>query len=75
MIQLMFVPMCTLLVTIPITFLVIGPVVTVVSNWIANGVVSLVAVSPVLEGIVAGAFWQLNSINRTTYCYGTNNYK
>lgn len=59
MIQLMFVPMCTLLVTIPITFLVIGPVVTVVSNWIANGVVSLVAVSPVLAGIVAGAFWQL----------------
>lgn len=58
MIQLMFVPMCTILVTVPITFLVIGPVVTVISNWIANAVVSLVSVSPVLTGIVADAFWQ-----------------
>ena len=53
------VPFIVLLVTVPITFLVIGPVAT----WLGNGVAEIVSAiynfSPVIAGILMGAFWQV----------------
>lgn len=53
------VPFVTLLIVVPITFLVIGPVAT----WIGDGLAALTSsiynFSPVLAGIVLGAFWQV----------------
>ena len=53
------VPFIVLLVTVPVTFLVIGPVAT----WLGNGVAEIVSAiynfSPVIAGILMGAFWQV----------------
>ncbi len=59
MLQLMFVPTVVLVITLPLTLLVVGPVMTVVSNALANGINALYNAVPVLCGGVLGAFWQL----------------
>ncbi len=58
-IALMFVPLLTLVIVIPCTFLAIGPVMTQVSSLLALGVSSIIAVSPAIAGAIMGAFWQL----------------
>ena len=57
--QLMFVPTAVLVITLPLTLLVVGPVMTGVSNALATGVNALYNAVPVVCGGVLGAFWQL----------------
>ncbi len=59
MVQLMFVPMITLAVTVPCAWLVIGPVMNVVSGVLSSATAFLFSACPVVAGIVLGAFWQL----------------
>ena len=59
MLQLMFVPTVVLVITLPLTLLVVGPVMTGVSNALATGVNALYHAVPVVCGGVLGAFWQL----------------
>lgn len=59
MLQLMFVPTVVLAVTFPITLLVVGPVMTWLSNLLANGINGLFNAAPAICGLVLGAFWQL----------------
>ena len=59
MLQLMFVPTVVLVITLPLTLLVVGPVMTGVSNALATGVNALYNAVPVVCGGVLGAFWQL----------------
>lgn len=65
----MFRPFITLLISVPITFLVIGPVFTVISNGLANGSAALYAFSPVVAGILLGGFWQLVVIFGLHYAF------
>nr|WP_314459799.1 beta-glucoside-specific PTS transporter subunit IIABC [uncultured Clostridium sp.] len=53
-----FVPLLTLLVALPVGYLLIGPVATFGSNIIANGILAIRNVSPVLSGAIIGALWQ-----------------
>ncbi|WP_322150624.1 PTS transporter subunit EIIC [Paratractidigestivibacter sp.] len=59
MIQLMFVPAITLAVTVPAAWLIIGPIMNLVSGVLSSAVTTLFAAAPVLAGVVLGAFWQL----------------
>ena len=59
MLQLMFVPTVVLVITLPLTLLVVGPVMAGVSNALATGVNALYNAVPVVCGGVLGAFWQL----------------
>lgn len=59
MLHLMFVPMFAIIITVPVTLIVIGPIITLISNWIAAGVVALVNLSPMIAGVILGATWQL----------------
>lgn len=59
MLQLMFVPASVLAITVPVTLLVVGPVMTWVSTTLAAGINGLYDVASVLCGGVLGAFWQL----------------
>lgn len=52
-------PMISLLVVVPLTYLIIGPVATTLSNWIGDGYGFLYSLSPIVCGIVIGAAWQL----------------
>lgn len=54
-----FVPVLTLIVIVPLTFLVIGPISTWLSKMLGMLSVGVYNVSPVIAGILIGAFWQV----------------
>ena len=59
MLQLMLVPTFVLAVTVPLSWIVIGPVMNTVSSWLSKGVFGIFGMSPLLCGTLLGAFWQL----------------
>ena len=59
MIQLMMVPTVVLALTVPLSYLVIGPVMQYVSNGLSTVVCGIFNFSPILGGLLFGAFWQL----------------
>lgn len=52
-------PFFTLLIAVPISLLVIGPVSTWASNLIGAGFQAINAFNPIIFGIVLGALWQI----------------
>ena len=52
-------PMLCLGITIPTTYLVIGPVTTFLSSSIGEGYEFLYSLSPIICGVILGAAWQL----------------
>ncbi|MGC0793818.1 PTS beta-glucoside transporter subunit IIABC [Pantoea agglomerans] len=54
-----FAPLICLSVTIPLTFLVIGPLATGLSQMLANGYQWIYALAPWLAGAALGALWQV----------------
>ena len=59
MLQLMLVPTFVLAVIVPLSWIVIGPVMNTVSSWLSKGVFGIFGMSPLLGGTLLGAFWQL----------------
>lgn len=58
-VQLFLVPFFTLLITVPITFLVIGPVATWIADIIAAAIQAVINFSPILAAVIVGGFWQV----------------
>lgn len=58
-VQLFLVPFFVLLITVPITFLVIGPVATWADDLIAAVIQTVINFSPVLAAVIVGGFWQV----------------
>ncbi|HBZ1364728.1 TPA: PTS beta-glucoside transporter subunit IIABC [Klebsiella pneumoniae] len=54
-----FTPAFCLLITVPLTFLVIGPVATLISQQLAHGYQYLYSVSPASAGGIIGSMWQV----------------
>jgi PTS system beta-glucosides-specific IIC component len=55
-------PFLTLVITIPLMFLIIGPVFGVVGLGLQSGIKNMVAIrfaGPVILGLIMGAFWQV----------------
>ena len=59
MLQLIFVPVVTMAITVPVTFLVIGPVMTMISNGLSTACLFIYNHVPLLGGLIFGGFWQL----------------
>jgi len=53
------VPFFTMLVAIPLTFLVVGPITTILSQLLGSGILAVLEFSPVLAGLVLGGLWQV----------------
>ncbi|MFS0660919.1 beta-glucoside-specific PTS transporter subunit IIABC [Niallia alba] len=53
------VPLFTLLIVVPVTFLVIGPIATWASTLIGQGSLFLYNLSPAIAGLLIGGFWQV----------------
>ena len=53
------VPFCTLLVIVPLTFIVIGPIATWAGKLLGALTLSIYNLSPVVAGLFMGAFWQV----------------
>jgi beta-glucoside PTS system EIICBA component len=54
-----FTPLLCIMVTVPLTFLVIGPAATSVSQFLAHTYELIYSISPVIAGLVMGACWQI----------------
>lgn len=54
-----FAPACTLLVVVPLTLAVIGPIGGAIGNGIAAVLEWLYSASPIATGVVVGALWQV----------------
>ena len=59
MLQLVLVPSITLAITVPLAWLVIGPIMNVLSSVLSTVVNGIFNLSPLIGGAVIGAFWQL----------------
>lgn len=53
------VPFCTLLVVAPLTFMIIGPTAIWIAELIGLVIITIYNVSPMVSGLVLGAFWQI----------------
>ncbi|MBA4688385.1 MAG: PTS glucose transporter subunit IIA [Candidatus Galacturonibacter soehngenii] len=58
-VKLFLVPFFTLLISVPLTLIIVGPIATWLSNLIGAGLSALIAVSPILAGLILGALWQV----------------
>lgn len=54
-----FVPFCTLLVGVPLTFIVIGPIATWTGQFLGEITVGMYNLNPIVTGLFLGAFWQV----------------
>ncbi|WP_147198089.1 PTS beta-glucoside transporter subunit IIABC [Pantoea sp. CCBC3-3-1] len=52
-------PLICLIVVIPLSFLLIGPLATWLSRLLANGYVLIYGLSPLVAGLFLGGFWQV----------------
>lgn len=59
MVKTFLVPFVTLLIVVPLTFLIIGPLATWIGNALAAITSAVYNFSPVLAGILLGGFWQV----------------
>lgn len=66
---LIFVPLLTILITAPLFFLAVGPLKTNLSAILATTVMAIYGFSPILFGIIVGAFWQLIVIFGLHYAF------
>ncbi len=53
------VPLITLLITVPLAFLIIGPIATWITNIVAAITMAIFNLSPLLFGLFIGGFWQI----------------
>lgn len=53
------VPVCTLLIVIPLGFSIIGPAANTLGDWINSGTQALLSFSPVLAGLLVGGIYQV----------------
>ncbi len=52
-------PLCGLLITVPMTFIAIGPIATFLSDSIASGIMFVYQLSPVIASMILAAVWQI----------------
>ena len=53
----LLVPFLVLLITVPLTFLIVGPVTTWAGDLIGQGLSNLYGLNPIIAGIIIGFFW------------------
>lgn len=57
--QLIFVPLIVLLVMVPVTFIVLGPIGTVIGNALGSVFGTVYGFSPIVAGLIMGGLWQV----------------
>ena len=57
--QIICVPLAVFLIMAPVTFLAIGPIGTVIGDWLGQGYNAIYAFSPISQGLLMGSLWQV----------------
>ncbi|MBM7636312.1 PTS system beta-glucosides-specific IIC component [Streptococcus saliviloxodontae] len=58
-IKVFMVPLLTIVITVPLTFLVVGPVANTLSGWLTSIFQAIMGLSPVAYGFILGLLWQV----------------
>lgn len=58
-IKVFMVPFFTLLIMVPFTFLLVGPVASTASSWIGNIFSTIHSFNPIIYGVLLGTLWQV----------------
>ncbi len=58
-VKLFLVPFIVAIITIPLTFLAIGPVMNIASDGLGNALIAIQGFSPIIYGVVLGFGWQV----------------
>lgn len=58
-VKLFLVPFFTVLITLPLTFLIIGPIMTVAADWLGAAFMAIQSFNPIIYGAVLGSTWQI----------------
>lgn len=58
-IKLFVVPFTTIILTVPLTFLAVGPIANLASDLLSAGFTTVMGLSPLLYGILIGVLWQI----------------
>ncbi|BDG66980.1 PTS beta-glucoside transporter subunit IIABC [Enterococcus casseliflavus] len=58
-VKMFVVPFVTILITVPLTFFVVGPVANTASSWIGIAFQAVYDFSPIIYGFALGALWQV----------------
>jgi len=58
-VQTFIVPLTVLLIALPVGFLLIGPVISMLTGWLSSAFSALMALSPMIFGLVVGFLWQV----------------
>ncbi|MGM0124993.1 PTS system beta-glucoside-specific IIABC component [Enterococcus sp. AZ194] len=58
-VQTFLVPFIVFLIALPVGFLIIGPIISMLTEVLSTGFRSLMAFSPALYGVILGFFWQV----------------
>ncbi|HEM6084364.1 TPA: PTS glucose transporter subunit IIA [Streptococcus suis] len=58
-VKLFVVPFVTILLAVPLTFLVVGPIANFISDVLSNTFTAIMNFSPLLYGLILGATWQV----------------
>lgn len=57
--QIIYVPLAVFLIMAPVTFIVVGPLGTIVGNLLGSGYDAIYNLSPILAGAIMGGLWQV----------------
>lgn len=52
-------PLCGLIITVPLTFIIIGPIATYLSSAIADGIMIIYQLNSVIASMILAAIWQI----------------
>lgn len=69
MVQMMLVPVFVLMITVPLGWLVIGPIMNTVSSLLSMMINGIFGFSPLIGGALIGAFWQLMVVLGLHYAF------
>lgn len=53
------IPFFTLLIIVPVTFMIVGPIATWAGSLVGAGTLAVYNLSPILAGAIVGGFWQI----------------
>jgi PTS system beta-glucosides-specific IIC component len=60
--KMIFVPLLLLVIVIPLSLIVIGPITQTISNLLADSALALYGLSPLVTGLVLASIWQITVI-------------
>ncbi|MBW9212682.1 MULTISPECIES: beta-glucoside-specific PTS transporter subunit IIABC [Terrabacteria group] len=58
-IKMFLAPFVTIILTVPLSFMIIGPVANILSDLLSQGFTSILSFSPILYGFVMAGMWQI----------------